>query len=246
MVGKNQIKVITSLQQKKFRKQHGLFFVEGKKIISELLQSSFQLEKIYVLPKSENKFTPSFCETIDEASLKKISALSTPSDCLAIFKIPEPKDFVSKGLTVVLDSINDPGNLGTIIRLCDWFGIQNIICSNDTVDVYNPKTLQATMGSIARVNIIYTDISEFLSKQTQTIFGTFMDGKSVYETTLPKSGFLILGNEANGISGAVSKLVQERLSIPRFGENQATESLNVAMASAMFLSEYARQQINEK
>lgn len=246
MVGKNQIKVITSLQQKKFRKQHGLFFVEGKKIISELLQSSFQLEKIYVLPKSENQFPHSFCETIDEASLKKISALSTPSDCLAIFKIPEPKNFVSKGLTVVLDSINDPGNLGTIIRLCDWFGIQNIICSHDTVDIYNPKSLQATMGSIARVNIIYTDISDFLSKQTETIFGTFMDGKSVYETKLPANGFLILGNEANGISSTVAKLVQERLSIPRFGENQITESLNVAMASAMFLSEYARQQINEK
>jgi RNA methyltransferase, TrmH family len=230
MVGKNQIKVITSLQQKKFRKQHGLFFVEGKKIISELLQSSFQLEKIYVLPKSENQFPPSFCETVDEA----------------IFKIPEPNDFVSKGLTVVLDSINDPGNLGTIIRLCDWFGIENIICSNDTVDIYNPKTLQATMGSIARVNIIYTDISEFLSKQTETIFGTFMDGKSVYETKLPKNGFLILGNEANGISDTISKLVQERLSIPRFGENQVTESLNVAMAAAMFLSEFARQQINEK
>jgi TrmH family RNA methyltransferase len=246
MVGKNQIKVITSLQQKKFRKQHELFFVEGKKMISELLQSQYVLDKVYVSSKNINLFPDELCEVIEESVFKKISALTTPSACLATFKIPSKSKITVSGLTVVLDSINDPGNLGTIIRLCDWFGIKNIICSEDTVDVYNPKVLQATMGSVARVNVHYTDIYKFLKTQKLPTYGTYMDGKSVYDVELPKNGFLIFGNEANGISEDISQIITERISIPRFGENQSTESLNVAMAAAILLSEFARRQLNEK
>jgi TrmH family RNA methyltransferase len=241
MVSKNQIKLITSLHQKKYRKQHGLFFVEGKKSILEFLNANFRPEKIYLTAKKEAFFPAEFCEVIDDTSFKKVSALSTPSDCLEIFKIPEEKKFQPHGLTVVLDAINDPGNLGTIIRLCDWFGISNIVCSEDTVDVYNPKVLQSTMGSFTRVHVYYFPIVEFFKKyNTQPILGTFMEGNSVYESEFPENGFLVFGNEANGISSEVEKLVTQKVSIPNFSNHQKTESLNVAMATSIFLSEYAR------
>lgn len=247
MVSKNQIKVITSLQQKKFRKQLGLFFVEGKKSIVEFLNAAFVPEIIYSSQKNVSFFPAELCEIIDEESFKKISALSTPSDCLAIFKIPEFVPFEPKELTVVLDDVNDPGNLGTIIRLCDWFGISNLVCSENTVDVFNPKVLQATMGSFTRVNIYYVPLANFLEKYKNIpIIGTFMDGISVYENKIPQNGFLIFGNEANGISEQIERIVTQKMSIPRFGNQQKTESLNVAMAASIFLSEYARQQLSEK
>lgn len=247
MVSKNQIKLITSLHQKKYRKQHGLFFVEGKKSILEFLNANFKPEKIYTTTKNATLFPSEFCEIIDGNSFKKISALSTPSDCLALFKIPETTVFQPHGLTIVLDALNDPGNLGTIIRLCDWFGISNIVCSEDTVDVYNPKVIQSTMGSFTRVQVYYFPIIDFLKKHNaQPILGTFMDGNSVYECEFPANGFLIFGNEANGISSDVEKLVKQRVSIPKFSKHQKTESLNVAMATSIFLSEYARKKISGK
>jgi TrmH family RNA methyltransferase len=246
MVTKNQIKLITSLQQKKFRKELDMFFVEGKKSILEFINADFTIIKIYTSEKNLIYFPKNYCSVIDENQFKKISALSSPSDCLAVFKTPFLPDFKLDGLTIVLDKINDPGNLGTIIRLCDWFGIKNIVCSDDSVDVYNPKVLQATMGSFTRVNVYYMDLKVFLTHQKTPIIGTFMDGDSVYDFHLPKDGFLIFGNEANGISENIERLVQKRISIPRFAKNQKTESLNVAMAASIFLSEYARKQINEK
>jgi TrmH family RNA methyltransferase len=150
-----------------------------------------------------------------------------------------------RDITIVLDAINDPGNLGTIIRLCDWFGIANIVCSEDTVDVYNPKVLQSTMGSFTRVQVYYFSIVEFLKKHnTQPILGTFMEGNSVYESEFPENGFLVLGNEANGISNEVEKLITLKVSIPKFSQHQKTESLNVAMATSIFLSEYARKKLS--
>ena len=143
-------------------------------------------------------------------------------------------------MIIALDDIRDPGNMGTIIRLCDWFGIEQIVCSEQTVDAYNPKVVQATMGSISRVSITYTNLSKFLSKQSVEIFGTFMDGKNVYRENLPKEGILVLGNEANGISKEVEKVITTKLAIPRFGDLQKTESLNVATATAIFLSEFKR------
>ena len=240
MVSKNQIKLITSLQLKKFRNEHQLFIAEGVKVIQELLQSNFVLEHLYVTDTIFDNVSTTQKTLIDEKELKKISTLSTPSSCLAIFKIPVQNTIDEKGLIIALDAIRDPGNLGTIIRLCDWFGVKQLLCSKETVDVYNPKVVQASMGSIARVNISYLDLNEFISKTELPVFGTFMDGKNIYTEDLPENGVLVFGNEANGISEALEAKIKNRLSIPRFGDIQKTESLNVATATAIFLSEFRR------
>ena len=238
MVSKNQIKLITSLQLKKFRNQHQLFIAEGVKVIQELLQSNFVLEHLYVTDTIFDNVSIAQKTIIDERELKKISALNTPSSCLAIFKIPPQSKMHENGLLVALDSIRDPGNLGTIIRLCDWFGVKDLVCSEETVDAYNPKVVQASMGSIARVNVNYLDLNNFISSTTLPIFGTFMDGKSIYTQQLPSEGILVFGNEANGISPVLEKNIKNRIAIPRFGNIQKTESLNVATAAAIFLSEF--------
>jgi len=240
MVSKNQIKLITSLQQKKFRQIHQLFIAEGVKVIQELLQSNFELEHLFVTEPIFDSIESLQKTAISDADLKRISCLSTPNNCLALFKIPEQKNRNDRGLVVVLDDIRDPGNLGAIIRLCDWYGVEQIVCSEQTVDVYNPKVVQATMGSIARVAVLYMDVEKYLKRANTTIFGTFMDGKNVYKENLPQEGILVLGNEANGISEKIEKLVSDRLAIPRFGDLQQTESLNVATATAIFLSEFKR------
>lgn len=240
MLTKNQIKLITSLQQKKFRQQHQLFVAEGVKVIAELLQSNFVLEQLYL---TENLFE-TVAETektmVSAADLKKISSLSTANNCLAVFQIPKPPQNRQSNITVALDDIRDPGNLGTIIRLCDWFGISQMVCSVGTADVYNPKVVQATMGSLARVSVTYTDLPQYLSTAKIPVFGTFMDGKNIYKETLPSTCILVFGNEANGISKEVEAKVSSRLAIPRFGDLQQTESLNVATATAIFLSEFKR------
>lgn len=240
MLSKNQIKLITSLQQKKYRQSHQLFIAEGVKVIQELLESNFVLEHLYSTSPLFKSVEHNQKSLISEDELKKITCLSTANNCLALFKIPNDQPIETNALIVALDAIRDPGNLGAIIRLCDWFGIDQIICSNETVDVYNPKVVQATMGSISRVNISYLDLPEYLKEVKLPIFGTFMDGKNVYKEQLPKEGILILGNEANGISKEVAQLVKTKLAIPRFGSLQKTESLNVATATAVFLSEFKR------
>ena len=240
MVSKNQIKLITSLHQKKQRIATKLFIAEGVKVIQELLQSNFVLQHLYTI---ENIFTaiqPAQKTFVTEQDLKKITALSTASSSLAVFKIPSENEIETSGLIVALDDIRDPGNLGTIIRLCDWFGISQIVCSKETADLYNPKVVQATMGSISRVNVNYIDLNEYISKSKLPVFGTFMDGKNVYNEKLPKEGILVLGNEANGISKDLEKIISSRIAIPRFGTVQKTESLNVAAATAIFLSEFIR------
>ena len=240
MVSKNQIKLITSLQQKKFRQVHQLFIAEGVKVIQELLQSNFVLEHLYVTEAIFESIDNDKKTKISDTDLKRISCLSTPNNCLALFQIPEQKSRNDKGLVVALDDIRDPGNLGTIIRLCDWFGVEQMVCSEQTVDVYNPKVVQATMGSISRVAVSYMDLEKYLKRANTPIFGTFMDGKNVYKETLPQEGILILGNEANGISEKLEKLATNRIAIPRFGNLKQTESLNVATAAAIFLSEFKR------
>jgi RNA methyltransferase, TrmH family len=240
MVSKNQIKLITSLEQKKFRQKYKLFIAEGVKVIQELLLSNFELEHLYVTEPIFENTNEKLVSTISESDLKKISCLSTPNNCLALFKIPEDKSIDEKGLMVALDDIRDPGNFGTIIRLCDWFGIHQIICSEQTVDVYNPKVIQATMGSLARVNVSYVDLPNYLKSAKKTVFGTFMNGKNVYQEALTTDGILVLGNEANGISKEVENQITQRLAIPRFGAIKKTESLNVATATAIFLSEFKR------
>ena len=242
MLSKSQIKLIKSLAQKKFRAQHGLFTVEGVKGITEFLNSSFSLEHLYT---TDDIFEASDEQTtiISEQDLKRITTLKNPNKSVALFKIKEATNVDVSGLIVVLDNVRDPGNLGTIIRLCDWFGVKDLVCSNATVDCYNPKVIQATMGSLTRVNISYQNLESFLVQCDSTIFGTFMDGEIIYGNSLPENGVLIMGNEANGISPEVERLVNKKLAIPRFGSTKETESLNVATATAICLSEFKRRSI---
>lgn len=240
MVSKNQIKLISSLHQKKHRQTHQLFIAEGIKGIQELLDAHFELEHLYTTQTDFETVAGNLKTLVTDADLKKMSALASPNTCLAVFKMPEVKAINSSGLIVALDDIRDPGNLGTILRLCDWFGIQQLICSKETVDVYNPKVVQATMGSIARVNVTYVDLYDFIAKSKLAVFGTFMDGENMYTTNLPQEGIIVMGNEANGISSDIEKIIKNRLTIPRFGTLQKTESLNVATATAIVLSEFRR------
>lgn len=242
-LSKNQIKLITSLNQKKYRLLHGFFAVEGIKAIRELLNSNMKLHALYTTESFNNDANSDIYKNeilISATDLKRISFLTTPNKALAIFKIPTPLLIDTNGLIVALDDIRDPGNLGTIIRLCDWFGIKDLVCSNETVDCFNPKVVQASMGSISRVNITYVDLPSFLKEVEGPIFGTFMDGENVYNKSLPKKGVLVLGNEANGISKDIEGIIKEKIAIPRFGNIQATESLNVATATAILLSEFRR------
>ena len=217
-----------------------MFFAEGIKGIQELLDSNFELVNLYTTQNDFDEVSLDKKVVLIESELKKITALATPNTCLAVFKIPTEIKITASGLILALDSVRDPGNLGTILRLCDWFGINQIICSKETVDIYNPKVVQATMGSLARVNVNYIDLETFITQTQLPIFGTFMDGDSIYKTNLPQEGIIVMGNEANGISTSIEKLIKNRLSIPRFGTLQKTESLNVATATAIVLSEFRR------
>lgn len=239
MVNKNQLKLIKSLHQKKYRNEHELFFVEGLKAVKELLNSDLKLVQVLTTNKFAGDFLNLETQEIDEKELRKISALHNPSGVLAVFETPKPKQIDIRDWVIALDNIRDPGNLGTIIRLCDWFGIKNLVCSKETVDCFNPKVLQATMGSIARVNIVFRDLEPFLSQSKLPIYGTFMEGESIYKEKYPEAGILILGNEANGISSGIERLIQQRITIPQFG-NKSAESLNVATAAGIVLSEIKR------
>lgn len=238
MLSKSQIKLITSLKQKKYRQQHGFFVVEGVKTIKELLQSELKLHALFTTESFNINAKDEVL--VSEADLKRISFLKTPNKALAVFIIPEAKTIKQSGVIVALDAIRDPGNLGTIIRLCDWFGVKELLCSKETVDCYNPKVIQATMGSITRVNVSYVDLVSFLKESKLPVFGAFMEGGNVYKTTLPQKGILVMGNEANGVSKEVEALITKKIAIPRFGDLQATESLNVATATAILLSEIRR------
>ena len=240
MLSKNQIKFIRSLKKKKIRQSEGLFLAEGIKVVEELLKSPFKLHKLYFTEAYTNPLHVTDYTVITVIDLHHISELSSPNQVIGIFEIPSAKDPIHKGLTVLLDEINDPGNLGTIIRLCDWFGVSQLVCSTNTVDCYNQKVVQASMGSLSRVDIIYTDLVSYLEKEKRNIYGTLLHGDNVYKTDLASEAVLILGNEANGISDPVKGLVTHRITIPQFGDQQLTESLNVAMATAIFLSEFKK------
>lgn len=239
MLSKNQIRFITNLKQKKFRNEYQLFIVEGIKGVEELVNSELTLDHLYTTKALNLPINPENVTLISENELKKISSLTTPNTCLAIFKQKKTEEIPANGLILALDDVRDPGNLGTIIRLCDWFGIRHLLCSPNTVDMYNPKVVQSTMGSITRVNIVYDALPAYL-KSGLPVFGTFMDGKNIYQQNLPNEGIIVMGNEANGISEEIENLIKERIAIPRFGEIQQTESLNVATATAIILSEFRR------
>jgi TrmH family RNA methyltransferase len=246
MLNKAAQKWIRSLEHKKYRQELGLFIAEGNKLAHDLLP---------LLPCKLLVATPDWLKTngqvnalevisADQETLNRISQLQHPQEVLGVFEIPDyqikPKDL--KGtLSLALDNIQDPGNLGTILRIADWFGIDYVICSRDTADAYNPKTVQATMGAIGRVKLCYTDLYSFLPETGLPIFGTFLEGKSIYDCQLSTEGIVVMGNEGNGISSEVASLVSEKLHIPDYPAGKTgSESLNVSVATAIVCSEFRR------
>lgn len=248
MLTKNTIKRLSSLQTKKFRKELGVFIAEGPRLMDELLSSNLEIKEIYYTSewKYSNFNSKIYSELISNDEMRKISALSTPSQVFAVVGIPEYNiediNFANE-LVIALDTIQDPGNLGTIVRLADWFGINSIICSHDTVDIFSPKVVQSTMGAITRVKVIYCNLKEELTKLKSKvpIYGTFMEGSNIYETDLQPKGVVVMGNEGNGISADIEKLVSQKIHIPSFAKDRNNiESLNVAMATAIVCSEFRR------
>ena len=231
MITKNQIKFIKSLSLKKNRIKEQLFIAEGEKVVSELLRSDFEIKNIYAT--KEWKVSNDNITQISNAELQKISNLKSPNKVLAVVQFKNHKIIKHDGITLVLDEINDPGNLGTIIRMCDWFGVKQIICSKNTVDIFNPKVVQSAMGSAFRVQVNYIDLENYLSKINTPIYGTFMDGKNLKEVKLAKSAHLVMGNEANGISNQINKLITDKVAIKNIGKS--AESLNVAVATSILL-----------
>lgn len=237
MLTAHTIKIIQSLDKKKYRQKYNLFLVEGNKIIKELPNSDYEIENLYSIEPENITFKTDNIEKILPQELKKISFLQHPKDSVAVCKIPETKLIKDVSIQLILDGIQDPGNLGTIIRLADWFGIEQIVCSNDTADVYNPKVIQATMGSFLRVNVVYTDLEDYFKDYQFPIFGTDMDGDTIYQTEFPEKFSLVFGNEGNGIRPSTEDLITKMITIPRFGISQSTESLNVSMSAGIILGE---------
>ena len=236
MISKNQIKFVRQLEQKKYRKKEGLFVAEGPKVVGDLLRAGFKAHTIFATSEWESQ-GQTFQEVSDE-ELRRVSFLQHPQRVLALFFIPTESVPSVSSLSLALDDVQDPGNLGTIIRIADWFGIDTIYCSENTADAWSPKVVQATMASIARVNIIYTDLQELISKAQVPVYGTLLDGQDIYTQELSKEGIIVMGNEGNGISAPIRKLINRRLLIPQFHEGP--ESLNVAIATAITCSEFRR------
>lgn len=237
MLTKNQIKLVRSLELKKSRKREGLFVAEGPKVVGDLRRAGYRLHSLFATREQAG------AQLVTEEELRRLSFLQHPQEMLAIFEIPQDSSssILHSPLALALDGVQDPGNVGTIIRIADWFGIQTIYCSPDTADVYNPKVVQATMGSLAHVRIVYCDLVELLSKCGCPVYGTLLDGEDIYTQPLSSDGIIVMGNEGNGISPEVRQLVTNKLLIPNFNKNSKTaESLNVAIATAITCSEFRR------
>ncbi|MFB0494641.1 TrmH family RNA methyltransferase [Mucilaginibacter sp. OAE612] len=245
MLSKSQISLLKSLQHKKFRKEHGLFLVEGYKSVVEFVNAAYQVDAIYhtseIAPKMMNLSRKINFQEISLTDLEKISSLKTPQEVIGLIKIPKwPElnyNLLKNKFSLVLDGVQDPGNMGTIIRTADWFGITDIICSDDTVDVYNPKVVQATMGSLARVNVHYGDLITIIPEIKLPLFGAMLDGENIYSTNFGHEGLLAMGNEGNGLRPEIQQLINKTVTIPRIGY---AESLNVAIATAILCSEIKR------
>lgn len=246
MISKNQIKSITALSLKKNRDEEGLFVAEGTKLVDEL-RKYFTLKECYAttswLFHNKNLAFSGISEVTD-AEYTKISAQKNPQGILAVFQKPDNPELpdLSTELCLALDDVQDPGNLGTIIRIADWFGIKTLFCSMQCADAYNSKTVQATMGALARVKVIYTDLQELLSNVNVPVYGTFMQGNDIYKSNLTTNGIIVMGNEGNGISPAIEKFVSQRITIPSFPRGEVnSESLNVAVATSVVCAEFRRQ-----
>ena len=241
MISKNQIKFVKSLQKKKFRLESKCFVVESTKNVIEILNSNYKVQQIFatesLIERFKNRDDVSI-NLIKENEMKRISSLKTSSDVLAVVKIPKKKNnFNFFGVNIVLDDVKDPGNLGTIIRICDWFGVKNIYCSEETVDMYNPKVVQSTMGSISRINIIYTDLKEMIITLDDSVrvYAAVMNGKDLNKTKVDENSLIVFGNESNGISEKIINVISERITINKIGE---AESLNVAVSAAIILNKF--------
>ncbi len=257
MISKNKIKLIKSLEYRKYREINQLFIAEGNKIVKELLQSNLIIKTLIGTSdylQEINTLINSGVEMIDatDIEIKSASLLKNPQEAIALCQIPiyyiEEAD-PSEKLIICLDNIQDPGNLGTIVRIADWFGIENVVCSLSTADIFNPKSVQASMGSFCRVKVHYTELASFLessSEKTDFLAGAFIEGDNLYTTYLPKSGILVVGNEGRGISEKVIPFITQRISIPAFSTfTNHAESLNAAIATAIFCSEFRRQEFFE-
>jgi RNA methyltransferase, TrmH family len=253
MISRNKSKFIISLQKKKARDEERLYVIEGDKLVREFLDAKIPLKTIIAKPefisslKTEMIMNVEEIEEVSYEELKKISTLKTPHNAIAIVPMAEKHEdlpAIFKSLCVALDSVQDPGNLGTIIRAAAWFGIKNIICSNDCVDVYNPKVIQASMGALLHVNVSYYNLREVMIKarvNNISVFGTLLEGKSIYNHELDNKGIILLGNESKGISEDILPFVTEKIMIPKFcNASQGIDSLNVSMAASVIFSEFRR------
>lgn len=248
MISKSKIKLIKALEKRKYREMHNLFVAEGPKLVGELLlhqQPSYVgaleewIEANKYLLKSETQV-----DMLSQSELEKASLMRSPQSVIALFPIPKKNidtELPKKELCLALDGVQDPGNLGTITRIADWFGIQHIFCSHHTVDIYNPKSVQATMGALARVQLHYCDLQALVSANGVTTYGTFLDGQNIYEQELSETGLILMGNEGQGISAELKRWVNKKLFIPNFPhDRKTTESLNVAIATSIVCAEFRR------
>jgi TrmH family RNA methyltransferase len=248
MIGKNKIKWIRSLEMKKFRNESGCFLAEGNKLVADLLPF-FDCILLLARPSwmaTQGDIRAGELIVAEDGDIERASLLKTPQDALAVFRRPDwnlQRNDIQNDLTLVLDGVQDPGNLGTIVRLADWFGISAMVCSPSSADIFAPKTVQATMGALARVKVVYRDLPDWMATEAAglPVFGTFLEGNNIYSETLPSAGLIVLGSEGRGISREVEKLVTRKLFIPSFPRNcETVESLNVAVSAAIVCSEFRR------
>jgi len=242
----NELKIYASLKQKKNRLEHGLFLVEGYKTIEELLKSDLEVVKILGSEKALQQLvsrTQEYTEQVNSKTLQRISNMKTASDLIAVVRLPKPQSPDLMGQTILIDEIQDPGNLGTIIRTAHWFGFKQIICSEDSVDLYNWKVIQASMGAVFKLKVSYANLEQIIpnfQQKSLRVLGTFMEGESIYDFSFTKNDIFVLGNEGKGISEKIEKLIDQKITIPNFIQDNKTESLNISIAGAVVCSEMAR------
>lgn len=242
MISKNQLKLLRALGQKKQRKAHGLFLVEGEKNVLELVDTSLVVKQVFAtddfLQKHASELGQYDCIEASLEELTKASSLVSNNAAVAIVEIPKVKAPSAEGMIIALDGVSDPGNLGTIIRIADWYGIKHIVASSDCADPYNPKTIRATMGSFGRVQVTLLDLPRYLSEASIPVYGAFLEGESVHSTDFSEQGILLMGSESHGVRPEAEQYVTDKITIPSFG---GAESLNVAMATGIIMDNYRRQ-----
>ncbi len=235
MINNREIKLINSLKRKKNRIEEGLFVVEGEKNLEELLLSEFEILNIYATNEWSNDAEHT---KVSPKDLGRITSLSNPNKVLALVKIPKKEQINTSITSLVIDGVNDPGNLGTIIRTANWFGINQVICSNNSVDKFNPKVIMSSMGSLFKTNVLYTDLKEFLSTSSLSIYGALLEGETVYNIEFNDPSIILLGNESHGISEDLFPFITHKTTIPGSG---SAESLNLGISTAVYCSEYFKQ-----